>query len=705
MKRCLNVLFVLLIIFCAISAAEEVPVWSSQRIQCDADYLFRVAGCNGMLYAQHESGLYCVNSAGEKTLVASSPDLPAGISALLSDDGCIYATAQDQDQAALIRLTDQDGTFVNQPVITLDSELWESVSHCVLRNGFLYYSTQEDPKSEEYVTRLSVTDGSQRTVRIAGLSNFDVMKDGRIMALTVLSDNQGKKVSLQIIDSETGKAEEWTRIDKDGYSPHFLYNEDSDTVCFYGLDEIYTVSEGGQPEASGIPIDNYVSSACLLPDSIALASGTMLDICPFDNDPASRHTVLTICGPYAENEFFSSFYAAHPMTRIRSVDPVAGEPEGQFIQDMLVQNPETDIYILHDLNLLSTIKHKEYYADLSVSDMIKEKLSRMYPPFRQAFADGDKIAAFPHPWYVFFNSIGYNRELFDELGFSIPTTWSEYFDFCIDWKENYEDDFPDISLSPFEHDVSFVSLLACYDDEMTRAGIPADYRSDDLKTVMEKYLKVKQLYEYPDYSGTPLFYEYDLHVLSGKSSEFGLLPLTFLKDSEPIYTPLEEDVCYFVVNPFSTHYEEAVECVALAKDPSRMNDPSIYTEIPDLPLEKEHYDEQIQLYKDTLEMLENNKNKAGEDPRQIQEINSQIEQTAKEMHDYEAAGRWWFTEEDMIPYRELINHVYFSDFNPIRKLYADDPEFFDDVTEETLSEFFAVLNNKIQMIKLEQGIQ
>ncbi len=696
------ILFLLLFITCSPSLADN-QVLLSRRFLCEDDRISFVTYSEGQLWGLFESGLYTLDNTGKKTQVIAASDLPSDIVAVISDGGTIYASVYSDNQGLLVPLADKDGCSLNQTILLPEDVSPESMQSCILRNGFLYYPISETASSDASVVRVSLADSSRCSITIKDLADFDVMGDGNILALTKPSGWQESSSLLQIVIPETGKREEWMKLDDSGCPSDILYNSAADTVYFIGQREISAAQKGFQPIPAGISSALDIRSVCLIPGGLALANGITLNLYSFSSDPAGQRTVLNICGPYAEDEFFTAFYNSHPTTDIRTIDSPLDSPEERFLRDMLTQNPEIDIYILQNLNLLSIIKSKGYYADLSVSDVIKEKTGRMYAPFIQAFTEKDKIAAFPHPWYVFFSSVGYNRELFDELGFTVPATWNEYFDFCIEWKEYYEDLYPEISVNPFEHDISFVSLLAHYDDEITRSGVMADYRCDELKSVLEKYLKVKELYRAADYSGTPLFYDYDLQTLSGKAGKYKLLPLTFMKDSDPIYTPMAEDVCYFVVNPFGEHCSEAVECVALAKDPTRMNDPSIYTEIPDLPLENTYYEDGLQMYNDTLEMLKNQRKKAGDDPLQAMEIDEQIEQTTKELQDYKANGRWWLTAEDMVPYRELMNHVYFSDFNPIRELYANDPLFFEQITKETLPQFLESLNDKIRMIRLEQG--
>ena len=701
MKRFLIVVLMMMV-FISFSTAEETNAYPSQRILCKEDQTDLVINCNGILYIHCESGIYRLTVNGDKELVISASELLSGIVSILSDADCVYALQYENRKAELVKLIDRDGEVLNQSVIQLEDVSWSSMTECVLRNGILYYIAGTENFDESIIDMISLSEGTKKTIKVENLTGFDVTDDGNIVVLKTESGWMEKNIILEIISPKTGELTEWTSIDNDLYLSGILYDDNTETVYCIGQREVYAVQKGEQPRTIGISVGQDICSVCLLNNGLAIASRKALNIVSFGEELYNQRTSLTICGPYAEDEFFTSFYETHPMTDIRVIDTYVSEPEERFINDMLTQNVDVDIYILHDLNLLSVIKSKGYYADLSVSEVIKEKIGRMYDPFVQAFTYKEDVAAFPHPWYVFFTTISYNTKLFHDLSLNVPTTWEEFFDFCIEWKEQYEDENPDVFVNPFDHDLSLVSLLAHYDDEMTRDGIAADYQSEMLESIVRKYLQVKELYEYEEGNGKPLFYDYDLHTASDELAEYYLMPLTFMKSSDPIYTPMEGDVYYFVVNPYSNHLKEAVECVAEAKDISRMNDPSIYKEIPDLPLESAYYEEGLEQYQEKLDMLEARKKLNEEEPEKLLEINAEIDKTKKEMEEYRTNGRYWFTEEDMIPYRELNSHVYFSDFNPIRELYAKDPSFFDQVTEESLHDFLYRLDNRIQMIIMER---
>lgn len=701
MRRILSLVVLILVIFSICVAAADVTEYSSRNILCGDDIAYSLTYCDGMLYGLFESGLYKVEPSGEKSLVAASSELQPGIVTILTDHQSVYAVACENNQALLLQLTDETGTYINKSVLTLDYETEMDFADSVLCDGFLYYPVRENFSTEVTVARINISDETESFVSIDNMVCFDVMDNGDIIAETRESNWPDDIVLIQTVSPETGKINVWADINKDGYACKLVYDAESDTVYLLAQREIYIAEKDGELISTNLSFSQDVIDFCFLSHGLAATTGDMLKICSF-NGTSDQKIVLSVCGPYAEDEYFTSFYESHPTVELRTVNLYAEEPEEKYIRDVLTQNPDIDIFILHDLNMLSTIKEKGYYADLAKSETIKEKVSRMYTPFIRALSDGDKIAAFPHPYYVMFASINYNKTLFDKLKIPVPTTWDEYFDFCIDWKNQYEDENPDVSVNPFEHDLSFVTLLEHYDDEMARDGIPADYQSEMLESVLRKYLQVKELYSNEDHFGTPLFYDYDLNMTSDATFEYETLPLTFVKDADPIFTPMEEDIYYFVVNPYSAHIQEAIECVASAQDAGRNNEPYIYTEIPDLPLVNVYYDEALDMYQEQLNMLEEQKSKAEDDPDITLTVNEKIDTLTKEMQNYAETKRYWFTEDDMIPFRTIVSHVYFSDFNPVKAIYADDPEFFENITEETLSNFLRVLDNKVKMVRLEK---
>ena len=701
-RRIICLLLSALLAFAACAAAGETAEYASASVLCSGDCVSFLTCCGGRLYGLFESGLYRVEPSGEKTLVAASSALRKGTEALLSDGDSVYAAIREGEQALLLRLTDGDGTFVNETVLTLDLEAGEDawLTGCVLRNGYLYYPVRIGGPGAA-VVRVNLPDGTVSSVTVDNLVCFDVLETGDLLAETREPDWPEDTVLLKTVSPETGEAEPWADPGAEGYAFGLRYDAETGKAYLRSQREICAVQKGGEATGTGLSFSRDIGAFCLLPQGIAASDGVMLKILAF-GETAAQKTVLSFYGFYAEDEYFTDFYETHPGAEIRQIDPTYEEPEDRFIRDVLTQNPDVDVYILHDLNLLSLIKSKGYYADLSGSEVIREKVSRMYAPFIRALTDGDRIAAFPHPYYVFFSALNYHRELFQELALPVPTTWEEYFDFCVSWKNQYENEHPGISVNPFEHELTLVTLLEHYDDEMTRAGLPADYLDESLKTVLRKYLQVKELYPREVYySGKPLFYDYDVH-LSSAENPYDALPLTFVKGAEPIYTPLEEDVHYFVVNPFGTHVKEAIECIASAKDPNRGNEPFVYQEIPDLPLKNAYYEEFLEDYQEQLDMLNEQKTKAEDDPAILLEVNEKIDSLTKEMQDYAENMRFWFTEEDMLPFREIVSCVYFSDFNPVKEIYDNDPGFFDNVTEENLDSFLLTLNGKVSMCRLER---
>ena len=393
MRRILSIAVLVFVIFGVCAAAEDVAEYSSRNILCVDDIVYSLTYCDGMLYGLFESGLYKVDPLGEKTLVASSADFQPGIAAILTDNQSVYATACEEDKAFLLKLTDEDGAYVNERILTMDNKPGMDITHSILRDGFLYYSVRDYLSSEATVIRVNVSDGTESSVAIEDLVCFDVMDNGDLFAETRKARWPEDIVLLQTVSRTTGTLSPWAEISDDEYASELIFDSRSDTAYLLTQREIYMVKEDSQLIPTGLSFSEDIVDLCLLPNGLAATSGEMLKICSLDDTPEQK-IVLSVCGPYAEDEYFTAFYQSHPTVEIRQVQALSEEPEERYIRDVLTQNPEVDLYVLHDLNMLSVIKSKGYYADLSQSETIREKVKRMYAPFIQALTDGDKTAAF-----------------------------------------------------------------------------------------------------------------------------------------------------------------------------------------------------------------------------------------------------------------------------------------------------------------------
>ena len=118
-----------------------------------------------------------------------------------------------------------------------------------------------------------------------------------------------------------------------------------------------------------------------------------------------------------------------------------------------------------------------------------------------------------------------------------------------------------VNVDPFVNGMDLLYLLIRYTDEQIRAGKIPVYQTEELEKVLTKYLELRESFENTEWfagDSVPLFYSYDLGTLDSNSMQ-AYLPLTFEKDVQPLYTPLENDFSFYVLNPHGKHIQEAVE--------------------------------------------------------------------------------------------------------------------------------------------------
>jgi hypothetical protein len=249
-----------------------------------------------------------------------------------------------------------------------------------------------------------------------------------------------------------------------------------------GRSEIYSVKQGEEPVLSDRFISGDVYSVTLVKGALAFIVDGMLVIRPFN--PAKGPSV-TIADSYGRGEDYKQFISAHPETDLKFKSLADKDVSEQFIQDMITRNDEADIYAIDDTNLLGAIKNKGYFYDLAQDEYIKDRCKHMYEPFKKAFMQGKEVAAMPKE--IYFECMSYDKDIIKQFGFTLPKTYEEYLDFCLNWYEKYQDDNPDILLY---QNLSAESILLKYTDEIARNGGDIKYSSSYLKNIMDKYFKL-----------------------------------------------------------------------------------------------------------------------------------------------------------------------------------------------------------------------
>jgi len=178
----------------------------------------------------------------------------------------------------------------------------------------------------------------------------------------------------------------------------------------------------------------------------------------------------------------------------------------------------------------------------------------MYTPFQVAFSNNNRIVAGPKR--IFLPMLSYNKEAFDKLGLIPPTTYQEFFEFYLSWKDDYAYKYPEYTVDSLEnYNMDLARLVKKYTDEMSKNNREARYQSESLQKVLEKYLAAHSIQSLDRESGAiPLFSIMDVP----KKGSYEYLPLTFETENVFVIDVSPDDFAYFVVNPYSKNKEEAI---------------------------------------------------------------------------------------------------------------------------------------------------
>ncbi|NLB91133.1 MAG: hypothetical protein GX786_07940, partial [Clostridiales bacterium] len=629
-------------------------------------------------------------------------------STIVSDDQGLYVL-QNDEKLLLTRIMNEKGERTKEILYegaAVDSAYLQNV---LLRNNHLLFLTASGtfrPEGDEQIiTSINLENGEKKETVTQNVILFDVMEDGKYILL------QNKRVQWDLVSllvslrPDTGQSEELVTLGTSQYISGLTYDEKSKTAYLCDRNQIYSWRKvSGYKTAGAITAGDTGNIVVIDKDFISLrVDEHSIVIKNVNPEYKSQQKTLVIQDPIGRGEEYKSFIEAYPETTLVFHRNDSQSNEDRFIQDMLTKSDEIDVYLLYSPNLLKQIKDKEYALDISQSLTLTKLIKEMYPPFQQAFMQGEKIFAFPKN--TFFISSGYNKTTFDSLDLPLPTTYEEYLSFCIDWIDHQAASHPDILFDPFITHIDLPSFFKNYADERIKNGLPIKYNTPDMTRLLEKYFALQTAFkqaDLPKEGSTYLFATHD--VLFGSSEP---LLLSFDPALDPIISPVSDDqsgFSYFVVNPYGKNLETTLTFLE-SYEPSRMEvEVALLYQTADQPIESKFYLEEVALMEKNLTSLEKALSEASQaDQKPLQE---EIDLQKKAIENYKAESHWAISQEALDDYQSLLPFVYINTFNPFVTLFANDPALLNPLLENNpnIPGFLQELDSKIDMILLEAGI-
>lgn len=700
MKRIFSGLLAFIVLLACGCVGAQGNVYENRNVFYDDDPIMFAASAGGMLYILRDSGIYAVAPDGTETCVAQADAFGKRIDAFLSDGQSLYGLALD-GAMSLTLLTDGSGNFANRLLFETDDYPGVFPQNPVVKNGKLYFMYADGAETPVAIRELAT--GKSQTVRLAGVRCFDVMADGRLIAMKQETRWPDVITSLIAVTPETGEAALWAEADTTQVLNRLAYDSATETAYLFSRSDIFAGHEGGAlTRVDGFIAGDVISAALLASGAALVVDGTLV-IRNFDAANSENARRLTILEPYGRGETYRSFLEANPNVDLLFAGPGDQTSEEKFVQDMTTHNTDIDIYILSDTNLLKNIKEKGYFVDMAQNPEIQMLVGQMYTPFRNALTMGTQIVAFPRE--TFFEMLCYHKATFEAIGITPPDTYEAYFDFCLEWLNSYAEAYPDITLNPFANSLSLQTLLTRYADERSRSGESLQYRTETMTRVIEKYQSVKKAMADQNNdasSGTPLFYNYFIPIL-GDEDEYAYLPLTFEKDAQTAISPQEGDFSYFVINPYAQNPKDALAFVAAFDEHRTEAETALLYQSADSAIESKTYKSEYARLQKELDALETWFATAEPDMRS--DLEAQIKAQKERMAAYEKANRWAVSQSAITLYKAYADCLYISDFNPLASLRAGDENLFNEEEDISAAALLSALDSKISMILSEEGVR
>lgn len=693
MRKLLTLLLAICFMFTlstAVGIAEENTGGGNKVIFFgEDDYLSRLTVANNKLYLLFPSGLYEYTPEGNKLITDDENVTSADF--LISGDDKLYAISA-MENLTLREVVLGEKAEVKE-LLTTDNYDELYLINPVIKDGFLYFNI-----SRSEIIKLDISTGETKSLNVGVFTYFDVMEDGNIILLREADDER----RLDVYNPDTGENTLFGKVAPDAYIGYLLYDSSKGSALMLGLGNIYEAKNGEEAKV----IDNYlqgdVMSAALYKNGVALLSDDTLIIRDF-SAPKSEKS-LTLLYNMGRGHEWRDFILNNPDTELNLISAINTSSEERFINDMVTKSDTVDVFILKDTNLLSAIKNKGYFTDLSENDKLKTQYADMYPAFMRAFGTGDKIAAFPKECFI--ETLCYNKQAFEEFNLTVPETYDEFFDLCINWLENPPENSENYIMDPFMSGfgVNLENMFLTYCAEMVRNDKTIDFSGEDIHRLLEKYRKIEELHEIDtDYDSEKkhMFYTYALSILD-ENSDYGYMPLKFYKENTAaILSPMSEfsGLEYFVVNPYSKNAEDTYKLI-LSYDGKRET-PSkavLYTSVVG-PIENPYYKEHMENFNVRLEELKESLEKA--DDFEKQDAQNNLDDFVEYMSHYERTAKWELSESASEIYRGMADMIYIESYNPFQALIMSEPELMQGADTMPIDMLLGSIDSKIKLLETE----
>lgn len=681
-RRCLLIICVCFLVWSIfpIAIGESYP---TRNVFFEEEPIYQVVSADGILYGLVGNSLVQFGHDGSSTTLGAMKT-DGWVSALLADQSDLYALVQAETAWHLIALADNSTALI----LNLPQGSWVRRARMYAEQIYLLY----EAGAQTILSIWRLADGKEAfTCTLQGVTDFDLLEDGHPLLLSRQQSMTGGTTTLVAFDPETGTKASWAFWETD-LSGNLAYDLQQQAAYLFRRGEIYAVKPQGEPVLIDHVLSGDIISIALMEHGAALVVDDALVIRNFEQN--MTHALRVLCD-HERGTDYRAFLEANPQVDLQFISPTLESCEKQFVQDVLGANNQADVYVLEDLSILSSLKEKGYFADMGQNAILSDLTAQMYPAFRTLFCEGDAIAAFPKD--VFLEVLCYHKPTFESLGIEPPTTYSAYFDFCLNWLQTLGDDDLDVQLMPFANDLTLKSLLMRYADEKMRQGETPVFSSSELAALIQQFFYVANAdAEKAQEGSVSLFASYTLPLLSEEDS-YGYLPLSF--GGEVTWSPAEGDLSYFVVNPYGKNPQMAMDFVAAYNDQRPAVGQALLYQTIDEPLENPLFQSEYNAMARELSALEARRPQV--EPDGLADLEQAILNQRNRMDAFTQSSRWAVTQGAIEMYQNLCDRVWLNPSNPIPALWDALSQPDSNATQQSIDAFLKQLEQRWRILRME----
>lgn len=591
----------------------------------------------------------------------------------------------------LTQILNENATLVDKTF--LKAECNNDFDTAFLQDGFLYMLSTDG--KQQTLHKIALTgDAEETTIKVKDISLVTTYQPGYAIAI-VSSRIEGKLVSwLSRLDLTNGSTQHLAQLEQSVNA--ITYDHTGNRVYLAGQAKLFIWQEG---------TDITFSAYTLGGDTGAIAAfGMNMAGIIVDNSVVIRNThsdtkprSIVLQQPYGRSENYQAFLTTHPEISLLFEGDPSGTPEEQFIEDMTTRNSFIDIYLLTDINLLTTINEKAYGVDMSTDVEIGSVVADLYNPWRNLFEQNGAI--FTMPQSLFVTMLGYNTEFFEKFGFEIPTTYDELLALAQVWLNDYADDYPEVYFNPFENGIELIPILRRYADECTGNDHEIVYHQPTMITTLQDYLDISNAYKEYRFSG-----RYDLYAFNVIDVPYvgqnAYMPLTVEPENQPVISGADVELAYFVINPYSTHQADSLAFIRSTVNAWSDMEKVLLQKSAAKPVQRSDYACEKATIERDLNALRTRL--SASDAVGAATLQAQIEDKTAELNTCEDR-RWDITQAGVDWYQSVVDRIVMSKLNPLTVLMGKQADIFEQFLHGDIDaqRFTKLIDEKIRSIYLE----